>query len=172
MQSSQIETGRASQVFLILGLLLALQELWLHYTNGSRKAGLANKVFIQNSANTKNVERPKCQMEKGKRNLRFFSPVSREEREIGNSFHQFWEEKEKPKRIFSTFERRKRNGYSILKLQEEKEKVKTISPFSRREREILNAVPQFWEEKEKSRVHNFWEEKEKFSQNLAFKEGI
>ena len=37
------------------------------------------------------------------------------------------------KRICSTFERRKRNGFSMLKLREEKEKVKTISPFLRRE---------------------------------------
>ena len=88
-------------------------------------------------------ERPKSPIEKRKRNLKFFSPVSREERETGNYFPQFREEKEQSKRIFSTFERRKRNGFSILKLQEEKEKVKTISPFSRREREILNAVPQF-----------------------------
>ena len=61
-------------------------------------------------------ERPKSPNEKRKRNGKFFSPVSREE-------------KEQCKKIFSTFERRKRNGYSILKLQEEKEKVKTISPF-------------------------------------------
>ena len=54
------------------------------------------------------------------------------------------EPKEKDKfEIFSTFERRKRHGFSIVKLQEEKEKVKTISPFSRREREMLNPVPLF-----------------------------
>ena len=88
-------------------------------------------------------ERSKSPIEKRKRNLKFFSPVSREERETRNPFPQFREEKEKSKRICSTFERRKRNGFSILKLQEEKEKVKTISPFSRREREILNAVSQF-----------------------------
>ena len=113
-------------------------------------------------------ERPKSPIEKRKRNLKFFSPVSREERETWNSFPQFREEKEKSKRIFSTFERRKRNGFSILKLQEEKEKIITISPFSRREREILNAVPQFWEEKEKLRVHTFREEKEKSSQTPWF----
>ena len=113
-------------------------------------------------------ERPKSPIEKRKRNLKFFSPVSREERETWNSFPQFREEKEKSKRIFSTFERRKRNGFSILKLQEEKEKIITISPFSRREREILNAVPQFWEEKEKLRVHTFREEKEKSSQTPCF----
>ena len=94
-------------------------------------------------------ERPKSPIEKIKRNLKSFSPVSREETETGNSFHQFREEKEKSKRIFSTFERRKRNWFSILKLQEKKEKGKTISPFSRREGEISDAVPQFWEEKEK-----------------------
>ena len=88
-------------------------------------------------------ERPKSPIEKRKRNLKFFSPVSREERETGNSFPQFREEKEKSKKIFSTFERRKRNGYSILKLQEEKGKVKTVSPCSRRERKILNVVSQF-----------------------------
>ena len=113
-------------------------------------------------------ERPKSPIERRKRNLKFFSPVSREERETWNSFPQFREEKEKSKKIFSTFERGKRNGFSILKLQEEKEKVITISPFSRREREILNAVSQFWEEKEKSRVHTFREEKEKFSQISCF----
>ena len=108
-------------------------------------------------------ERPKSPIERRKRNLKFFSPVSREERETGNSFRQFREGKENSKRICSTFERRKRNGFSMLKLREEKEKMKTISPFSRREREMLNPVPLFWEEKEKSRVHNFREEKEKFS---------
>ena len=86
-------------------------------------------------------ERPKISIETRKRNLKFFSPVSREKRETGNSFPQFREEKEKSKRIFSTFKRRKRNGFSILKLQEEKEKVKTISPFLRRE--MLNAVSLF-----------------------------
>ena len=88
-------------------------------------------------------ERPKGPIEKRKRNLKFFSPVSREERETGNSFRQFREGKENSKRICSTFERRKRNGFSMLKLREEKEKVKTISPFSRREREMLNPVPLF-----------------------------
>ena len=47
-------------------------------------------------------ERTKSPTEKRKRNLNFFSPVSREERETRNFFHQFREEKEKPKRIFST----------------------------------------------------------------------
>ena len=88
-------------------------------------------------------ERPKGPIEKRKRNQKFFSPVSREERETGNSFRQFREGKENSKRICSTFERRKRNGFSMLKLREEKEKVKTISPFSRREREMLNPVPLF-----------------------------
>ena len=95
-------------------------------------------------------ERQNCKIERRKRNLKFFSPVSRGERETGNSFPQFREEKEKSKKIFSTFERRKRNGFSILKLWEEKEKVKTISPFSRGEREIRNPFLQFREEKEKS----------------------
>ena len=89
-------------------------------------------------------ERPKGPIERRKRNLAFFSPVPREERETGNSFHQFREGKENSKRICSTFERRKRNGFSMLKLQnEEKEKVKRISLFSRREREMLNTVPLF-----------------------------
>ena len=61
-------------------------------------------------------ERPKSPIENRKRNLKFFSPVSREERETGNSFPQFREEKEKSARIFLTFERRKRNGFSFLKL--------------------------------------------------------
>ena len=59
-------------------------------------------------------ERPKSPIEKRMRNLKIFCPVSREERETGNSFPQFQEEKEKSKRIFSIFERRKRNGFSIL----------------------------------------------------------
>ena len=50
-------------------------------------------------------ERPKSPIEKRKRNFKFISPVSREERETGNSFLQFREEIEKSKRIFSTFER-------------------------------------------------------------------
>ena len=109
-------------------------------------------------------ERPKSPTEKRKI---FFSPNSRWERETWNSFPQFREEKEKSKRIFSTFKRKKR--FAILKLQEEKEKIIIISPFSRREREILNAVPQSWEEKEKLRVHIFQEEKEKSSQTSCFK---
>ena len=109
-------------------------------------------------------EKLKGPIEKRQRNLEFFSPVSREERETGNSSRQFQEGKDNSKRICSTFERRQRNGFSMLKLQEEKEKVKTISLFSRREREMLNAVPLFRKEKEKSRVHNFREEKEKFPQ--------
>ena len=39
-----------------------------------------------------------------------------------NSFPQFREEKEKSEKIFSTFEKRKRKVYSLLKLREEKEK--------------------------------------------------
>ena len=50
-------------------------------------------------------ERPKISIETRKRNLKFFSPVSREKSKTGNSFPQFREEKEKSKRIFSTFER-------------------------------------------------------------------
>ena len=107
-------------------------------------------------------ERPKSPIEMRKRNFKFLSPDSRE-----NSFPHFREEKEKSKRIFSTFKRKKR--FAILKLQEEKEKIIIISPFSRREREILNAVPQSWEEKEKLRVHIFQEEKEKSSQTSCFK---
>ena len=38
-------------------------------------------------------ERPKGPIEKRERNLNIFSPVSREERETGNSFRQFREEK-------------------------------------------------------------------------------
>ena len=82
-------------------------------------------------------ERQNCKIERRKRNLKFFSPVSRGERETGNSFLQFREEKEKSKKIFSTFERRKRKGYSILKLQEEKEKVKTnCSMFEKRNKAV------------------------------------
>ena len=77
-------------------------------------------------------ERPKGPIEKRKRNFKFFSPVSREERDTGNSFCQFREGKDNSKRMCSTFERRQRNGFSMLKLQEEKKKVKTISLFSRR----------------------------------------
>ena len=49
------------------------------------------------------------------------SPISRREREIWNSFPQFWEEKEKFGKGFSTFEKRKRNGYYFLNIREEKE---------------------------------------------------
>ena len=42
-------------------------------------------------------ERPKCQIERRKRNLIFISPVSRREREIQNNFSSF----EKRKRILS-----------------------------------------------------------------------
>ena len=111
-------------------------------------------------------ERQNCKIERRKRNLKFFSPVSRGERETGNSFPQFREEKEKSKKIFSTFERRKRNGFSILKLWEEKEKVKTISPFSRREREMLNVVLQFREEKEKFEI--LFSSFERRKRNLKF----
>ena len=94
-------------------------------------------------------ERPKSPIEKRKRNLKLFSPISRGEGEIWKSFPQFWEEKEKFEKRFSTFEKRKRKEYSFLKLQKEKEKVKINSPFSRRDREIWNAALQLWEEKEK-----------------------
>ena len=42
-------------------------------------------------------ERPNCQIERRKRNLKFISPVSRREREIQNNFSSF----EKRKRILS-----------------------------------------------------------------------
>ena len=42
-------------------------------------------------------ERPKCQIERRKRNLKFISPVSRREREIQNNLSSF----EKRKRNFS-----------------------------------------------------------------------
>ena len=67
------------------------------------------------------------------------------------------------KRICSTFERRKRNGFSMLKLQEEKRESENNISFFEKRREMLNHVPLFREEKEKPRVHNFREEKEKFS---------
>ena len=122
--------------------------------------------FFGNSKSSVYDERQNCKIERRKRNLKFFSPVSRGERETGNSLLQFREEKEKSKKIFSTFERRKRNGFSILKLWEEKEKVKTISPFSRREREMLNVVLQFWEEKEKFEI--LFSSFERRKRNLKF----
>ena len=94
-------------------------------------------------------ERPKSPIEKRKRNLIFFSPISRRERETWNSFPQFREGKEKCEKGFSTFEKWKRKGYSFLKFREEKENFFNKSPISRREREIWNSFPQFWEEKEK-----------------------
>ena len=94
-------------------------------------------------------ERPKSPIEKRKRNLIFFSPISRRERETWNSFPQFREEKEKFEKVFFTFEKWKRKGFSFLKFREEKEIFFLKSPTSRREREIWNSFPQFWEEKEK-----------------------
>ena len=123
---------------------LNLSEIYFFLTISNQVNQSIHKMCVVNFSEQRAPvidERPKSPIEK--RNLKFYSPVSREERETENSFPQYREENEKSKRIFSTFERRKRNGYSILKLQEEKEKVKTTSPFSRREREILNAVPQF-----------------------------
>ena len=66
-------------------------------------------------------ERPNSPIEKRKRNLIFFSPISRRERETWNSFPQFREGKEKCEKGFSTFEKWKRKGYSFLKFREEKE---------------------------------------------------
>ena len=83
-------------------------------------------------------ERPKSPIEKRKRNLIFFSPISRRERETWNSFPQFREEKEKFEKRFSIFEKRKRKGFSFLKFREEKENFVNKSPISRREREIWN----------------------------------
>ena len=94
-------------------------------------------------------ERPKSPIEKRKRNLIFFSPISRRERETWNSFPQFREEKEKFGKGFSTLEKRKRKGFCFLKFREEKENFFNKSPISRREREIWNSFLQFWEEKEK-----------------------
>ena len=66
-------------------------------------------------------ERPKSPIEKRKRNLIFFSPISRRERETWNSFPQFREGKEKCEKGFSTFEKWTRKGFSFLKFREEKE---------------------------------------------------
>ena len=52
-----------------------------------------------------------------KRNLKFLIPVSR--REICRKVLLFREEKEKSAKRFSSFEKRKRNGYSFLKFLEE-----------------------------------------------------
>ena len=61
------------------------------------------------------------QVSRGERESFLKSPISRREREIWNSFPQFWEEKEKFGKGFSTFEKRKRNGYYFLNIREEKE---------------------------------------------------
>ena len=76
-------------------------------------------------------ERPKGPIEK--RNLTFFSPIWRSERELWNSFLQFREGKEKFAKSFSTFEKRKRMAFSILRFREEKEKFWKKSQISRRE---------------------------------------
>ena len=73
------------------------------------------------------------QASRGERESEKNSPLSRRDREIWNAVLQRWEEKEKFEKIFSTFEKRKRKGYSFLKLQEEKEKFSLISYFSRKE---------------------------------------
>ena len=91
-------------------------------------------------------ERPKGSIEK--RNLTFFSPVSREERETGNSFQQFREGKKNSKRICfreekkkwifyaqdSRRERESENNISVF--QKRKRNVKCCSLILRREREI------------------------------------
>ena len=97
-------------------------------------------------------ERPKSPIEKRKRNLIFFSPISRRERETWNSFPQFREGKEKFEKGFSTFEKWKRKGFSFLKFREEKEIFFKKSPISRREREIWNSFLQFREKKEKPEI--------------------
>ena len=76
-------------------------------------------------------ERLKSPIEMRKRNLKLISPISRGEREIWISFPQFREEKEKSEKIFSTFEKRKRKVYSLLKLREEKEKFNIIYSYLR-----------------------------------------
>ena len=48
-----------------------------------------------------------------------------------NSFPQFREEKEKSEKIFSTFEKRQKKVYSLLKLREEKEKFNIIYSYLR-----------------------------------------
>ena len=107
-------------------------------------------------------ERPKSPIKKRKRNLIFSSPILRRERETWNSFPQFREEKEKFEKVFFTFEKWKRKGFSFLKFREEKENflkvsnfekrkrnLKFFSPVLRREREIWKRVLHFREEKEK-----------------------
>ena len=94
-------------------------------------------------------EMPKSPIERRKRNLIFFSPISRRERETWNSFPQFREGKEKCEKGFSTFEKWKRKGYSFLKFREEKKRF------------FLKNL-QFREEKDKfgkwKMVLHFWEE--------------
>ena len=80
---------------------------------------------------------PKKTIEKRKRNLKTISLILRGEREIWISFPQFWEEKEKSEKIFSTLENRNRKVNSVLKLREKKEKSNKIkSIYERRKRNL------------------------------------
>ena len=106
-------------------------------------------------------ERPKSPIEKRKRNLKLFSPISRRERETWNSFPQFREEKDKfGKRVlhfgeqkekgifFSQVSRGERDIQKNLKFWEEKEKCIFSSQVSRGEREFWKQILQIREEKE------------------------
>ena len=82
-------------------------------------------------------ESQKRPIEKRKRTLKTISPILRGEREIWISFPQFWEEKEKSEKIFSTLEKRNRKVNSLLKLREKKEKSNKIkSIYERRKRNL------------------------------------
>ena len=104
-------------------------------------------------------ERQNSPIERRKGNFKTISPISRGEREIRISCPQFERRKRNHKKIFSTFEKRKRRVYHLLKLREENEKSnnytsfyerrkrnsKCFSPISRGEREYWNSFPQFGE---------------------------
>ena len=125
-------------------------------------------------------ERPKSPIEKRKRNLIFFSPISRRERETWNSFPQFREGKEKFEKGFSTFEKWKRKGYSFLKfreekenffkslqLREEKEKSEILFPsFEKRKRNLEKCSPLSRREREMDIIFSRFERRKRISTRL------
>ena len=83
-------------------------------------------------------ESQKSKFESRKRNLKFWSRISRVEREIWDSDLEFREEKEKFEIPISNFESRKRNFKFLFGIQEHKEKFEIIiSCFEKRNRELI-----------------------------------
>ena len=87
-------------------------------------------------------ERQKSQIEKRKRNLKRISPILRGEIEIWISFPQFWEEKEKSNKMFSTFKKIKRYQTKCSQLsRREREKYVLCSSFESRKRNLKYLSP-------------------------------